>query len=107
MAFSSNIEMTGGVAKVTLEGELDASVAGEFREAIEQAAASNPQRLVLYMDGLVFMASAGLRVLIYAKQKMGPSVDIYLIGCQQQVLNTLQMSGFHHSVYIQDTYTDS
>ncbi len=106
MPFSAQLAVVDGVAKVTLKGELDASVAGQFKETIEQAAAEKPRRLVLYFNELEFLASAGLRVLIFAKQKMGINVDIYVIGSQGPVLATLEMSGFHHSVYLQDTYGD-
>ena len=35
MAFTVTSEIDNGIAKVALAGELDASVAGEFRNAIE------------------------------------------------------------------------
>jgi anti-anti-sigma factor len=104
MALTITFEMKDGVARVTLEGELDAGVAEQFRQVIENAAAQTPKRLVLFMDKLTFMASAGLRMLIYAKQKMGEGVDIYIIGAQHPVVRTLEMSGFHRSVYLKDTY---
>ena len=104
MAFDSSYTVTDGVAHVTLTGELDASSAGKFKTAIEEVSAQKPTRLVLHMKDLSFMASAGLRVLVFAKQKMGSGVDIYVVGCQPPVKSTLQMSGFHHSVYLQDTY---
>jgi anti-anti-sigma factor len=106
MALTSTLTMDNGVAKITLVGELDASVAGKFKETIEQAAAQNPKRLVLFLEGLDFMASAGLRVLVFAKQKMRSDVPIYIIGCQPPVLSSLEMSGFQKSVYLQDSYTD-
>ena len=106
MALHVTQEISNGVCKMTLSGELDAGVAGQFKEAIEQAAAQKPVKLVLFLSELSFMASAGLRVLVFAKQKMGTDVSIYVVGSQGPVLNTLQMSGFHHSVYIQDSYTD-
>lgn len=107
MAFDAQLTMAGSIAKITLIGSLDASTASRFKEVIEQAAAQSPTRLVLFMEHLDFLASAGLRVLIFAKQKMGTSVDIYVIGSQGPVLGTLEMSGFHHSVYIQETYIDA
>lgn len=107
MAFDAQLAFTGTVARITLVGSLDASSAPRFKEVIEQAATQAPSRLVLFVDKLEFLASAGLRVLIFAKQKMGAHVDIYVVGSQGPVLGTLEMSGFHHSVYIQDSYADA
>ncbi len=104
MAFNISVEEGQGEARIKLSGELDAAVASQFKEAIEQVALSKPTRLVLLMDGLEFMASAGLRVLIFARQKMGAGVSLYVVGSHGPVLNTLKMSGFHHSVYLQDSY---
>jgi anti-anti-sigma factor len=104
MAFDAILAMTDSVAKITLSGSLDAGSATRFKEVIESAAVQTPSRLVLLMEDLEFLASAGLRVLIFAKQKMGAGVDIYVVGSQGPVLGTLEMSGFHHSVYIQESY---
>ena len=104
MAFNSSLDMSDGVAKITLDGELDATAAPAFRDTIEQAAAGHAQRLVLLMQGLEYMASAGVRVLIFAKQKMGSSVDIYAIAPTEQVLSTLQTTGVDRSIIVQDSY---
>ncbi len=105
MAFSVTAEKKGDDVRITLTGELDAAVAGRFKEAIEQASSENPKRLVLFMNDLEFMSSAGLRVLIFAKQKMGTNVSIHVIGSKGPVRNTLEMSGFHQSVYMQDSFS--
>jgi stage II sporulation protein AA (anti-sigma F factor antagonist) len=57
---------------------------------------------VLFMRDLTFMASAGLRILIFAKQKLGDQVNIYIVQPQEQILDTLQKTGFDQSVYIVD-----
>jgi anti-anti-sigma factor len=106
MAFSATLEETGTDVRIFLQGELDASSAAQFKDTVEQAAAKNPKRLILFMNELDFMASAGLRILIFAKQKMGQDVDIYIIGSKGPVLSTLEMSGFHRSVYVQDTFSE-
>jgi anti-anti-sigma factor len=105
MAFKVNVEEGEGTATLKLSGELDAAVAPQFKEAVEKVAQKKPKRLVLLMNELEFMASAGLRVLIFARQKMGPGVSLYVVGSHGPVLNTLKMSGFQHSVYLQETYS--
>ncbi len=104
MAFDAKLEMAGGIAKITLSGELDASAAPAFRAQIERAGEQRPRHLVLLMRDLVYIASAGLRVLIFAKQKMGGEVDVYAIAPQEQVMDTFEMTGFHHSLHILDEY---
>jgi anti-sigma B factor antagonist len=104
MAFTISVDESPGEATIELLGELDAAAAPRFKEAIEKVAEAKPQRLVLLMGELEFMASAGLRVLIFARQKMGAGVSLYVIGSRGPVLSTLKMSGFHHSVHLQETY---
>lgn len=104
MAFDANLEVSNGIAKVTLIGELDASVANQFKEKIEEAAKQQARRLVLLLEQLEYMSSAGLRVLVFAKQKMGAGVDIYVIGAQPQIVEPIKQTGFHHSVVMLDTY---
>jgi anti-anti-sigma factor len=105
MAFTINLEMTDrGIAKITLAGELDASVAPAFKTEVENAAARQAKRLVLLMHDLEYMASAGLRALVFARQKMGTYVDIYIVGAQESVMETIEMTGFHHSVIALDSY---
>jgi anti-anti-sigma factor len=104
MAFTSTVKSEGQNAFITLSGELDASSAPQFKTAIESAAVGRPANLVLMMQDLTYIASAGLRVLIFAKQKIGPQVNLYVIGAQPQVVDTLQKTGFDRSCIMQETY---
>jgi anti-anti-sigma factor len=105
MAFTVDLEMTeNGVAKMTLAGELDASSAPQFKQAIEQAVQQQARRLVLLLPRLDYIASAGIRVLIFAKQKMQPRVDMYVIGAQEQVMSTLRKTGLDYAFTAADTY---
>jgi anti-anti-sigma factor len=87
-----------------MAGELDANMAPVFQREVEQAATQKVKRLVLLMSELAYISSAGLRSLVFTKQKMGPGVDIYVVGAQPQVMDTLQMTGFDRSVIALDTY---
>ena len=106
MAFSAVLEVKDTTAKITLSGELDASTAPEFKEKIEEAATQDISKLVLIMNDLEYMASAGLRMLIFSKQKMGADVEIFVVGAQEMVMDTIEKTGFHHSVTVVDTYED-
>ncbi len=104
MAFSIDAEVIGDLAKITLVGELDGGTAPLFKEKIEELATAEIQRLVLMMSELEYMSSAGLRVLVFTKQKMGPSVNIYIVAPQEMVQDTIDQTGLHQSFYIVDTY---
>ncbi len=104
MAFNAKSEVTDGIAKITLSGELDAAAAPAFKAEIEKAAAQHPRKLALLVQDLEYVASAGLRVLIFAKQKLGTDVDIYVVGAQPAVAETLSLTGFNYSVVMLDSY---
>lgn len=90
--------------QITLSGELDASTVGEFQTALEAAAGQRPKHLVLNVADLTFMASAGIRALIFAKQKMGAGVKVYLIAPQEPIRQTITRTGMQHSLVIQDAF---
>jgi anti-anti-sigma factor len=104
MPFSATTEMSNGIARIVLSGELDASVAPEFQAAIEKVAAEKPRRLVLFMSELEYLASAGLRVLVFAGRKLMAGADIFIVGARPSVVETLRMTGFHHSAVLLEDY---
>jgi anti-anti-sigma factor len=106
MAFTASIEIIDDVAKITLVGELDAATAPVLKVEVEKAAANKVKRLVLLAHDLEYMASAGLRVLLFSKQKMGVDVDIYVVGAQEFIIDTLEKTGFAQSVILVDEYED-
>lgn len=100
MTFNAILKKTDDTAEITLLGELDATGAALFKQTIEEAARQGLKRLVLIMRDLQYIASAGLRVLIFAKQKMGSNVDITIVGAPEMVTRTIKQTGFHHSVVL-------
>lgn len=104
MAFTITSEISEGIAKLTLSGSLDSSSASMMQLEVQKVATQGPTALVLYVSELEFMSSAGLRMLIFAKQKLGTSVQIYIVQPQGQIVDTLQMTGIIHSVHIVDNY---
>ncbi|WP_437931164.1 STAS domain-containing protein [Sorangium sp. So ce291] len=107
MIFQTTSEFSGGVATINLVGQLDADSAPAFMEEIVKIMALSPSRLVLLAKGLTFMSSAGLRVLIYARQRLGRALPIYVVEPQESLRETLTLTGFERAVYIVDEAPNS
>ena len=97
MGLEVRSEVVQGIAKITLAGEVDSASAGMFRDEVEKIALQSPKELVFYMKDLDFMSSAGLRVLVFAKQKLGSDIPLYIVHPQEGIVDTLQKTGLHHS----------
>ena len=106
MSFSVKTETFDNVAKLTLTVELDSSTAPQLMEEINKVIPQRPSELVMDFEQLDFMASAGLRVIIFAKQKLGTAAKLFMVKPQEQVLETLRMTGLIYSVTIVEHYPE-
>jgi anti-anti-sigma factor len=104
MAFKIDSVVIEPVAMLTLVGELDSLSARVFQTEIEKLTTKSITTLVLDMEKLDFMSSAGLRVLIFSKQKIGVGLGIFIVKPQELIVDTLEKTGLHHSVTIVDQY---
>lgn len=95
-----------GVASIELCGRLDATNAPAFQEELKRLMGQDVSRLVFYAKDLEYMSSAGLRTIIFAKQKIGRASTVYLIGAQEAVQNVVKMSGLDTFMVLQDAYGD-
>jgi anti-anti-sigma factor len=103
MSFEANLRVDEGSATVTLAGELDARSAPRLNDLIISASERPAlRRLVLLMEALTYMSSAGLRCLVFAHQKMPREVEIVLVGTRPQVAETIRLTGFDRSVVMQE-----
>ena len=102
MPLDMKSSLEGTTAKLQLGGELDGASAPAVRTELEQLLTKKLDRLVLQVEKLTFMASAGLRIIIFAKQRQ-PQLKIYIIRPQEAIVETLRKTGFYDAVYVQDT----
>lgn len=98
MAFRVELHERPGMAILELEGDLDSSTAPVFREKVEEATGTDPAQLVVDLTSLEYLSSAGLRVLVFARQKMGDGVALVLVGAREAVAETIRLTGFDQSV---------
>jgi anti-anti-sigma factor len=101
MALDIQSAVDANTARIVLTGELDGSAAPALRDTVDKVLSGKPARLVLQVEKLSFMASAGLRILIFAKQKQ-QNLKIYLVKPQPAIVDTLRKTGFYDGVYVTD-----
>lgn len=106
MPLTLNPSTVGNVARLELVGDVDGSTAPLVRDAVDKLLSNSPRALVLQVEQLAYMSSAGLRVLIFAKQK-SPGLMIYVVKPQPPILDTLKKTGFYEGVYVTDTEPES
>ena len=106
MESNFSVKCENSVAKVKLSGRLDANNAPAFQEELKKLMSSNVSRIIFYVKDLEYISSAGLRAIIFAKQKIGAGSQVYLIGAQEAVLSVIKMSGLDNFMFIQDTYDE-
>jgi anti-anti-sigma factor len=103
MDFSAVVHADNGTATIRLSGELDAVSAPHFNDAITEAASHDLERLVILVQNLAYMSSAGLRCLIFAQQKMPPHVPIVIVGARPEVAEAIRLTGFDRAVVLQES----
>ncbi len=72
------VRWDGVVATVTVHGELDIATAPRLTEQLLTVAAAHPERLVLDLDGLVLLDSAGARALAAAHKALQAECPVIL-----------------------------
>lgn len=104
----SNISVTcqNNVAKITLTGRVDATNAPALSEELKKLVGQPISRIAFLVVGLEYISSAGLRTIIFAKQKIGKDSEIFLIAPQPSVLEVIKMSGLDNFLTVQDSFID-
>ena len=94
------------VDKVELTGHLDASNAPKLQEDLKKLIGKPVDKIVFFVKELEYISSAGLRVIIFAKQKLGAEARIFLIGATKEVADVIKMSGLDNFLTIRETDKD-
>lgn len=102
MESSIKIELQEKMLNVTLAGKLDAVKAPELMEEFRKMIGSHPEKIVFYVEELEYISSAGLRAIIFAKQKIGLDSEVYFVKAQEAVLEVINMSGLDNFLTITD-----
>lgn len=102
MSFHAELDIEDWVATIRLTGELDSRSAAQLNDLVTDAVEHQVRRIVLLVEELTYLSSAGLRCLVFAHQKLGRDADIVLVGTRPEVAETIRLVGFDRAIVMQD-----
>jgi anti-sigma B factor antagonist len=86
---------TTGV-NVTVRGEVDVHTAPVLRDRLDEAVGQGEPRVVVHLDGVSFIDSTGLGVLVAAQRVQRASGgSLELVCSRRRVLRILELTGLH------------
>ena len=88
-----SIERENGKSVMKIEGRLDTTTAPELEKAIN-GEGDELKSLVLDFEGVDYISSAGLRVLLTAQKKMNAQGYMELRSVSEAVMDIFEMTGF-------------
>lgn len=88
-----DVKRNADITTVTVSGRLDTTTAPTLDKEINENI-EGTKSLILDMNGVEYISSAGLRVLLSAQKKMQKTGSMKLVGVCEAVMEVLEMTGF-------------
>lgn len=96
------------VLVVDMSGRLDSHSSGDAGDRIVEIAQGEARRVLLNLEKLDYVTSAGLRVILRgAKLLEGKRGELKICNAREAVRNVLETSGFHSLIKVYDTEKDA
>lgn len=92
--FSFDVKQNGADVVVALKGRLDAVVAPKLHEEMSNIYDQKVSSVTFEASELEYISSAGLRVIVMAKQKLGADVNLYLKDASDEIKSVMELTGF-------------
>ena len=105
IADAADLTMQGrreaGTLVVELAGRVDGTNALDFQDALEGALGEDVTALVLDLEGLSYISSAGLRVMLFASKKLEEREGKFAAcSLSDSVTEVFQISGFDRIIAV-------
>jgi anti-sigma B factor antagonist len=78
--FDVKTSRVGGVAVLSVRGDIDALTAPSLTDAIAAAQAEQPSAVIVDLSDVEFLASAGMTALVTAHQQITPSAQFLVVA---------------------------
>ena len=92
------VSKNGTALIITLGRDLITTNAPVLQEELAKYMGENIEKVVFDASELMALSSSGLRVIYFAKQRLGNKPEIVFVNCAKEIYNTLKMIGLAPSI---------
>jgi anti-anti-sigma factor len=100
MALTIEVVQNDVHVSITLAGDVDTKTAPELLSKLVALELNVLEQLRLDLQAVNFVSSAGLRAIVFAKQKMPHESTLYIIGASEQIVDTITKTGLASAIKI-------
>ncbi len=93
-----NVKQDGSTLTVTLGKELSTANAPILMEELNQFRNKGVEKVVFDATNLNYIASSGIRTIIFAKQKLGSNPTIEFVNCAKDIYEVFEMTGLEEYI---------
>lgn len=97
---------TDSYLMLSLNGDVDTKTAPSLMEAFAALELASLAELRIDMASVGFLSSAGLRALVFAKQKMPASAQLILIGTSSEISDVITKTGLSQAMKLVASHDD-
>lgn len=101
------VKKEGDVALVLASGEIDAVTCGELQEHLERLLKESCNKIVLDLEEVTYISSAGLRVILATAQKLYGTGGFAISRTAEEVRSILEMVGLASIISLCDSQEEA
>ena len=87
------VKQEGAILSIVLGEELSTGNAPALMEELNQYRDKGIEKVVFDATALKYIASSGIRTIIFAKQKLGSNPAIEFVNCAKDIYDVFEMTG--------------
>ena len=92
------VKKDGNVLEIVLGQELTTANAPALMDALNNYKNQGVEKVVFDATALKYIASSGIRTIIFAKQKLGGNPEIEFINCAKEIYSVFEMTGIQEYI---------
>ena len=83
-----------GNTQLSLVGRLDTTTAPELNEVLKELFSENVKNIVMDLEQLEYISSAGLRELLFAQKSVGEDGKLVIKNANNEIMEVFEITGF-------------